>query len=107
MSGHGDRKGLLIKLKRNARNGLIYFIEHGVDYEVVQKIIKCHYKSSKDNPCSYIQVKRACMEVEKIKRLISTSISTKMYEKVLEELEMERQSGRQIKFRSKSEIDEY
>ncbi|MEC5424292.1 DEAD/DEAH box helicase family protein [Virgibacillus sp. C22-A2] len=91
--GLSGKNGLIGKLEKNAKNDFMYFIEHGVDYEIVKQVMKCHLKAGKDGKCSYLEHKVASQEVEKIKKAKDASIQVTMYQEVCNRLELAKDKG--------------
>ncbi|CAM5734434.1 hypothetical protein SAFG77S_11622 [Streptomyces afghaniensis] len=106
--GRGGKSVLLKQIKpRTAREDLLYFIEHGVDYEIVKKVMQCHLKSKKDITCSYLQDKEAQQSVERIKSTKETTIYGEMYRLVSEQLKMAKINELEIKFGIKRDMDNF
>src|SRR5699024_439157 len=105
--GWGGKKGLMGNVKRHARNDLIYFIEHNVDLDIVQQVMKCHLKANKDEKCSYLEHKKAAQIVEKVKFAKDTSIQVMIYGEVRHKLELAKEKGKEIVFSTLTGMDDY
>ncbi|MCF2649689.1 DEAD/DEAH box helicase [Niallia circulans] len=106
--GRGGKSVLLKQIKpRTAKEDLLYFIEHGVDYEIVKKVMQCHLKAKKDVTCSYLQDKRALDRLEKMKLADDSSIEAELCKVVDYQLDFARRERREIKFGTITEMDEY
>ncbi|AIF45093.1 DEAD/DEAH box helicase family protein [Virgibacillus sp. SK37] len=105
--GRGGKKGLMGKIKRHAKNDLIYFIENRVDYDIVQQVMNCHLQATKDEPCSYLEHKAASQEVEKIKLTKNSSIQVMMYRGLNFHLKRAKENEKDIVFGTLAEMDHY
>lgn len=105
--GRGGKKGLMGNVKRQAKNDLIYFIEHNVDLDIVQQVMKCHLKANKDEKCSYLEHKKAAQMVGKVKLAKDLSIQVMMYRELCDRLKRTNEKGEEVVFRTLTEMDNY
>lgn len=104
--GYNSKKGLMGMIKsRNIKRDLAYFIEYGVDFNIVKQILSCHLQSSKDNPCSYVKDKQAVIRVDAIKSDPHNSLDKQLYELMSERIDLETSQGKVTSYNSMDEID--
>ena len=106
--GRGGKSVLLKQIKpRTAKEDLLYFIEHGVDYEIVKKVMQRHLKSNKDAPCSYLQDKGASERIERIQMASDSSMEIELYKMIEHQLKLARREKREIKFGKITEMEDF
>lgn len=106
--GREGRKGLMGNIKkRRIKNDLIYFIEHRVDYEIVQQVMERHYNAKKEERCTYIEHKVASLEVEKVKFEKKSTIQVLIYRELGRRLKRAKENGEVIVFDTLTEMDRY
>lgn len=92
--------------KRAVKNDLYYLFDRNVDYEIIKRILTCHLKAGKDNPCSYLKDKDAMERVLVIRRNESKSIDKKMYLLMEARINQELKNGTPTYFSNIAQIDD-